>query len=420
MKKWFLIRDNLTNKISYYHIMLLLVTLPFDKFYSQLVFASFGLHTLIHVRKSDWAEVWNIKILTLQSVFFIALISLAYTHYLSIGIADVTRLLLVLLIPFFFALSTFNFSKYRDRLLTVFAFTCVCAIVYLYGRAFYTIMHFHLPFRAIVWDAFINHKFSAPLNIHATFFSLQIAIALVYLLLQLLKDANLSNRAFYIPAIIVLSAGIIQLGSKAILLALLIAIIIGIPLLALQGRKRLRFILLSTIIAAFVISGALKARSFKERYVTELRSDLSETTPEETEDTRLDRWQAATEVIAEHPLIGHGSGSELYILSDKFFAKKLYSAYLFKLNAHNQYLSFLLTSGVIGLLIYLVTLAFGFVTAWLRTDVLFITFMLLIATVSVSESLLNAEKSIYFYALFFSFFVFSIPCSYKKPVVQFA
>jgi O-antigen ligase len=37
MKQLLLINDNNANKVSYYHIMLLMASLPFDRFYSHII-----------------------------------------------------------------------------------------------------------------------------------------------------------------------------------------------------------------------------------------------------------------------------------------------------------------------------------------------------------------------------------------------
>ncbi|PTQ95127.1 O-antigen ligase [Mucilaginibacter yixingensis] len=408
--KLLLTGDSLQNQISYYLIMLLLVTLPFDKFYSQTAFICFAVHTLIHLRCKDLDGLWNIRNLALISVFLITLISLTYTHFFNLGLDELTRLLLVLLIPVFFAINPFNFSKYRDRLLLVFSVVCVGCVLFLYTCAFRRIIYFHLPLKSIFSDTFVNHHFSAPLGIHATFFSLQVAIALVNLLLLAIKETKWLYRCLCAAGMLFLTAGIVQLGSKAILVALVLTVVLAIPILTLRGRARLRFALISAALSAMVIGGALKAKSFKERYVAELKTDFSQnTSTNESADPRLVRWQTAAEIVYKRPILGYGSGAELPLLMDAYFQKKLYSSYLFKLNAHNQYITFLITSGIVGLLFYLCTLGFGFATAYIRHDVMLMTFILLITTVSISESLLNAEKSVYFYALFFSFLVYALP-----------
>jgi O-antigen ligase len=408
MKKLLLIEDTPANKISYYHIMLMLVTLPFDQFFSHVVLLSFALHTLFHVRNVQLKKLLTKPNIIMQSVFYVTLISLVYTKYPALAGIDITRQLAILLFPVLFSLSTFNFSKYRDNLLYVFAIVCALTIIGLYSYAFYIIHYFKLPLKAIFSDLFINHKFSAPINMHATFFSLQIAVAFFYVLTRFINTAVLKHKIYFLILGAILLAGLIQLGSKAVFVVMLIGLIAIVPYFLIAANKRLKYVLITSVLAILVIGAALSVNSFKERYVTDLKTDLSEDpTENESVEPRIVRWQVAMELVKKHPLIGYGAGSELKILGDEYFKDKLYISYLSLLNAHNQYITFLLVTGTIGLLVYVFTLFFGFKTAWQQKDTLFLIFMLLIAMVSLSESLLNAEKGVYFYSFFFSFFIFS-------------
>jgi O-antigen ligase len=111
-------------------------------------------------------------------------------------------------------------------------------------------------------------------------------------------------------------------------------------------------------------------------------------------------------LIKQSPLIGHGAGSEIGLLQEKYFAKKFYSSYLHRLNAHNEYLSYLIKTGICGLAVYLATLVYGFKKSIRKRDVVFFSFMILIAVVSLSENVLDVDKGVMFYSFFFSFFVF--------------
>jgi O-antigen ligase len=409
MKALFWIDDNLNNRISYYHVMLMLVTLPFDQFYSHIVLISFALHTLFHLKKEKLKEIFTQRTLMLQAVFFITLISLSYTLYPATAAIDITRQLVILLFPLFFSLTSLNITKYRDNLLTIFSAVCVVTVAGLYLYAFYLIHYFKLPVRAIFSDLFINHKFSAPINMHATFLSLQIAVAFFFILSQLFKAQASKHKIILIISAVLLLAGIIQLGSKAVLVVILAGVNIAVPYFLISTAKRSRYILITATLSVFIVAGALNISSLKDRYVTGLETDLSNPMANESVEPRIVRWQAAIEVAKQKPIIGYGAGSELHILGDKYFNEKLYISYLHRLNAHNQYISFLLTTGLIGLLVYVVTLYSGFRIAFRENDLLFFVFVLLIAVVSLSESLLNAEKGVYFYSLFFSLFVFSNP-----------
>jgi len=59
MKEIFFIQDTVENKVSYYHLAFFLVALPFDYFYSELILISFGLHTLIHVKKEEFRNIFR-------------------------------------------------------------------------------------------------------------------------------------------------------------------------------------------------------------------------------------------------------------------------------------------------------------------------------------------------------------------------
>jgi O-antigen ligase len=407
MKNIFLIDDTPANKISYYHLMVILAVMPFDQFYSHLVFGSFALHTLINLQKNRLKQLLRLQVLLLQAVFFITLISCCYTNYAAGAAIDVTRQLVILLFPVFFVLTDLDIKKYRDNLMMAFTIICAATIVYLYLHAFIILRYFHLPFKVLFSRSLISHNFSVPINMHATFFSLQISLAFFYLLSLVIKGTT--NKLIYTIGALILLAGIIQLSSKAIFMAILLALNIAVPYFLISSGKRLKYILITTGLSIIVILGVLRTNSFRERYVTDLKNDLTATPtiPDETVEPRIIRWKAALEVAQTAPIIGHGAGSELPVLQDEYFHKKLFSAYVNRLNAHNQYITFLITTGIIGLLVYLATLYYGVDLCFRRNDVLFFVFLLLVAMVSLSESMLNAEKGIWFYAFFLSFFVFS-------------
>ena len=416
MSELFRIEDSLTNKISYYHIMLLMASLPFDMFYSHLILISFAIHTIIHLSKKTFKPLFTLRTLALQSVFFVTLLCIAYTGNPNQAFTELGRRSIIFLVPILFCLSPFDLKKYRSQLLLAFALICTVTIAYLYLDALITIRHFHLPFSMLFSGFFANHNFSEPVKIHATFFSMQVAVALAYLLSVLIKENKFYHKIFYLACCLLLTAGLIQLSSKSVCIALLVIVNIAIPYFLLQGVKRRNFMLVTSSLSVLLIAGILFSNTFRERYITELATDLSPAKANEILDSRLSRWNIVVQLIEKKPIIGYGTGSEVALLHENFFTNKLYNSFLHNLNAHNQYLSFLLKSGIIGLLIYIATLAFGFRISFLQKDLLFIAFMAIITIVSFSENYLDVDKGIIFYAFFFSFFVFS--SEEAKPITQ--
>lgn len=408
MKELFLIKDNLANKISYYHVMLILLSLPFDRFYSHLILASLAIHTIIQYRKASAKPLFNSRTAVLQSVFWVTLISTLYTINFKQSLLEWELYLPVLLFPLIFCFNPLDLKKYRSQLFLTFALGCTATIIYLYFDALATIRHYHLPLSAMLSHAFTNHNFSEPIDMHATFFSLQVAIALIYLLSRLIGEKlSVPNKTFYIICCVILSTGIIQLSSKSIFGALFLVINFAIPYYLLRGNRRKWYFLVSFVLSGIMVIGIVNSHALRDRYWVELKEDLSPSFAGQTVEPRLERWKIAANLIGQSPLIGHGAGSEIGLLQEKYFAKKFYSSYLHRLNAHNEYLSFLIKTGLCGLAVYLATLIYGFKKAIRKRDVVFFSFMILIAVVSLSENVLDADKGVMFYSFFFGFFVFA-------------
>jgi len=403
----FRINDSLTNKISFYHLVLLMASLPFNMFYSHLILISYTVHTLIHLNRSNIKPFFKLRTFALQSVFFITLFSTIYSINRDGAFNEWGKQITILIIPLLFCLNPLDLKKYRDQLFMAFSLVCTVTIACLYADAFITIKHYHLPALNIFTGAFTNHNFSLPIDIHATFFSMQVLLALVYMLSVLTTEKKLLNKVIYLMCSLILTAGLIQLSSKAIFIVSIIAVNAAFPWFLLKGRARLKFILGSAALFAVIAFGIWNMGAFRERYINELKLDMAAPTIGETSDSRLARWGVTMELIKKSPVIGYGAGSEIGLLQDGFFNKKLYDSYLNRLNTHSEYLSITLKSGLIGLLVYLGTLAFGFTISFRKKDLLFFTFMLLIAAVSFSENLLDVDKGIIFYAFFFTFFTFS-------------
>jgi len=179
------------------------------------------------------------------------------------------------------------------------------------------------------------------------------------------------------------------------------------PWFLLHGKRRRWYLLISGALSCILIVGVLNSRALRDRYLSELKEDLSSKFAGQTVEPRLERWEIATKLISKSPVIGYGSGSEIQLLQEQYFAKKFYSSYLHRLNSHNQYLSFLIKTGLWGLSIYLITLTYGFRRAIYKQDIVFFSFIMLMAIVSLSENVLDADKGVMFYSIFLSYFAFA-------------
>ena len=408
MKKLFFINDTLANKISYFFIAFFLIALPFQHFYSEMLLLGFAIHTFIHFDKKRLPALRNKSIWIVASLFFLNLIAIFYSNYKAEGFKNAGHQLGILLFPICLSLNNIDPEKYKLPLLKLFSLTCTVTIVYLYIDAFRIIHYFDLPSSSIFSKSFINHNFSAPIGLHATYLSMYVALSISAFFFLFFSNPGFKNWK-YLFFIVILLAGLIQLSSRSAFIATGIIIVIVVPSLLLHGKKKLQFFMVSLIASLLIIVVITKVDSFRKRYISDLGNDLSDyTDPGNQSESRLLRWNLEWELIQKSPFVGYGSGSEKYILKEKYFEKKFYRSYLLELNAHNQYLSFLINTGFVGLLLYLYILYYGFLSAIKRKDFLLVSFLILIAFVSISENILDVNKGVFFYSFFFTLFLLSI------------
>jgi O-antigen ligase len=407
IKELFLIEDSTANKISYYLILLFLLSLPFDRFYSHLIMIGLFIHTFIHLRKSGIKPIFTWRNLALQSIFLLTVISTFYGADKAQGYQEAGKQALILLIPLLFCLNPIDLGRYRNNFFSIFSIACTLAVVYLFLQALVTINYYHLPLAALFSNAFINHNFSEPFDIHATYFSMQLSLALVYLLSVVLKNSFTKFNIFLLCCCCILTAGIIQLGSKSVYIALLLIFNLAVPYFLMASKKRLPYFLISGAISVLLFVGIYKTEAFKTRYISGLKNDLGVSVSHDLTDPRLARWKVAIGIVSVSPLVGHGAASETELLKAGYFQNKLYYSYLAGLNAHNEFLSLLIKTGIFGLMVYLVTLGFGIIVSIRNKDLMYFAFVTLIFIVSFSENILDVDKGIIYYAFFFSLLYFS-------------
>ncbi|MFC0773508.1 O-antigen ligase family protein [Terrimonas alba] len=404
--KLYKLQDSLRNKISLYHLVLFLMLLPFDRFYSEIIVISFVLHTFIHLSKPRFQQALNWQTLTVYSVFLVSVTALLWTAYVKEGLQDLEHQLVILLFPLAFSVSDLNLVRYKQKLLLLFAATCVATILYLYIDAIRIIIYHHLPLGTLLSSSFLNHNFSAPIGMHATYLSMYVSLSIALLLYSFLKTNSKINRMLLALGMAILLAGLLQLASKSVLIASILFIIPGFISLLPKGIRRKLFIAILLAVLLVTTLAITKIEPLKERYIAEMKEDMGNVSIQnKILEPRIIRWQSALPLIKNRPVFGYGSGSEKELLKEQYFENKLYNSYLHELDIHNQYLSFLIRSGIVGLLIFLATLFAGFNLAWRNKDAVFMSFMTLISIVSLSENILAVNKGIFFYAFFFSLFM---------------
>jgi O-antigen ligase len=404
--EFFRLGDSVSNRISFWHMLLFLAFLPFDRFYSEVVLISFCIHTAIHIRSFEGLQRKLPKILLLQSFYLLTLYGTMYTINKSQAFSDLGRLLAILLFPLIFAVNKINLKRYRSLLMTGFALVNTLTILYLFVHAILVIRYNHMPFASLFTPFFINHNFSEPIDMHATYLSLFVALSLVYMFDVFMQGRKVKSKSLPFVSMMILAAGLVQLGSKSVIFALIIIANIIIPFYYVKKASRARVFISTVSTTILFIIAIASFDNYQRRFIGGLKSDLEiSQVGNATADPRLARWELALDIIKRSPVVGFGSGDEVDLLKEAYFNQRLYTSYLHHLNTHNQYLAVALKFGAVGLVVFLFTLLYGFILAIRRKDLLMLAFMILVSVVCMSENILDVNKGIFFYAFFFSYFL---------------
>jgi O-antigen ligase len=416
MKNPLSINDSLPNKISFYLLVLFPALLPFDQFYSELALASFFIHTLIHARKNDYRRLFRKEVLLLISVFLLTAVFTLSSDNQQEAWRLWMRQLAILFLPISLFLNPIPLWQYARSIFVIFGIVCTAAVLYLYYDALSVIRYFHLPFSSLFSSHFMNHQFADPLEIHATYLSLYVFLSLVAFIHYYFLEQNKPRKALFAVGSFILLAGLIQLGSRAIMIAFLLVSCLIIPFWLNKKKRAYYFRLFILAFSVFILT-LIFFKSFQDRFLYTLQQDLTgESAGLKTTDSRMQRWIVAYDVVKDSPFVGHGTGDEVDLLREQYFKHHLFDAYLNRLNAHNQYISFLLMGGFVALSVYLYLLLFGLRLSIRSKNFLFLGFIVLLLVVSFSENYLLRNKGIFFYSFFFSLFVRIETMTQREPV----
>ena len=131
---------------------------------------------------------------------------------------------------------------------------------------------------------------------------------------------------------------------------------------------------------------------------------------------RLEYLKAGREIIKSHFWLGVGTGD----VNDAFMAQYKKDGSLlepkFRRRAHNQYMTFFITLGVIGFILCMVTFIYPFVFARAYNNFLALVFLLIALLSMINEDTLENHAGVTFIAIFYALFIFGI--KHKRDITE--
>lgn len=403
-------REEQKNKILEYSLLSfgLFPILP-DRIKGLPVILLLFFSMLFFFRKRKTNLNWK-RFLVLSSLYFCWAYSLLYTENIERGIKVLTETrVTVLLIPLAFMFLHSNndvlTSGLWNRFKRVFAFsTLAFSILYvLYIPLMPTDPDPFFQFPSVFF--FRNCIEHLPIiGMEPIYAALCLGIAIIFIVSEYLDTKKLS--LLNVSMFLIFLGILIVISSKMTLLAL--AIILGfVMVMTIKSKKQKTILIMASVLGMIALFNVptIKQRSsefFQKETYTEYKRHNSTS-------IRLTVLRCAFEVSGKNWLLGVGVGDVKNELVE-CYEDISYDLVERRYNSHNQYVSVLLATGIIGFLIFLIFWAYNIKWAFQSKDLSYSLILIFFGLQLASENLLERQNGVllfYYLICFLSFLYYS-------------
>jgi O-antigen ligase len=348
--------------------------------------------------KTPKKEVLFRPFLILSSLFFIYILSFAFSSNLTYGLKKIETSLSLIVVPMCYFLLLrkypFDFDIVKRNFQKVFFTANV-----VYGAlAGYLIQFYRSPKFLFTDASFIRSAISdIPLiGEHPTYVSIFFSLALMCGFSLATDLKNRLSKLLVVLGMLFITGILLAIMSKGIIIAL-IASIFPIWLLRLKGNSKIWILVGLTIVLAIILSIPRQNNRFYELVDKQSfeKTDINNSTS-----VRFHIFKASIQLIKESPVFGYGIGDVQDELDAKYSSMGL-NLPKSKFNSHNQFLFICLNSGLMGLLIFLFSIAYVFKTALLKRDYFFLGILVFFLVAFLFENVLSRQSGV----ILFSFLI---------------
>ncbi|MCF7566776.1 O-antigen ligase family protein [Sabulilitoribacter arenilitoris] len=336
--------------------------------------------------------------------FLMYLISLSWTDNLQVGLKYVEKTLsfcvlpiaIFILKPFKTTLQIRNFNKI---FVIASAFSVVITMIYLLFNTDNIFNQQNTYFANIKLREAI--ELTPVIGEHAIYFSLIMAVALLLLFYN-----RFQNRWLNVFLSLLFITGIIIASSKGVILSILL---VGI-LLAFQEIKNKRKVVVVVLLSFFGLGVITYLSPIKER-VNEIVS-TKHIYPKgdyyNSFNLRMAIYNCSFSLIKGTPIMGYSPGDIQQELNECYKKFNTNAFHKTNYNTHNQYLDYILSFGVIGLVIILFSFAYFLRIAIINKNKEYLNFLILFYLVFLTENILVRNTGIVLFTTFNCLFAYSI------------
>lgn len=365
---------------------------------------------ILSFKKDTWRTFPERKTLLLSiSLYIWILIGLTYTMNLEAGLLKIQTQFSFLLFPLLLGKKKIG-PETREKYFKYFIWGVALATLICFANALYRYNALGSAYMVDEFSRKVNiftyKEFSKILDLHPAYFSLYLGTALFYILHKYNKWGKPLVMLKALSFILLFTITLFLTSSKAGIYLFTILLVGFVLYWLIKGGKRKVILLLGTLVSigaiiAYLISPLpFKRLVYAWSSVQQVSSEKH--TVNESTSIRLDLWRLSFEVAKESPIIGYGTGSVQNALNERCIDFRFFSEceLLRNKNSHNQYLNFLLSNGMVFLLIFAIMLGGWLVRAIRVKDEMAVFFLLMLSLNFLFESLLQRERGVVFFMLF--------------------
>lgn len=332
----------------------------------------------------------NIKFTWSVIIFFFLAVIALLLDFSGSNIKIFEKYYSFLLIPVIFLSNPQFFKKEISNIFKALIIGVAMSLVICLSNTIYEMIVNNEPLSYFFRWRHMNSQFTEIIGIHPSYLGLFMSISIYYILFHK-PFSKIWNTLLFL----FLFFELFQIAARISIIVSIIFILIYV-LKRLKSNKKL--MLLIILMAAFVIS-------FFYKNASEVMMDRLFSVEKIVKDKRFNRWEVSYEVFKEKPFLGYG----LSRINDKrlstYWENGDINAFLYKYNAHNQFLEYLVINGILGGIVYIVV--FGFLVYSSLREYLYLFSVIFIAffIANLTDSLMQRILGIEFYSLFASLYL---------------
>ena len=389
--------------------LLILIGLSFLSIYPIIPFKFeglsvivFGLCSLIYSIITEKNKRYKKTFLVVSVLYFVLLISALFSTNISEGLKKMETMLSLVVFPIIFYLllgeSKLDFPKIKDIFLKSYYISSLvfCVISFYLFTTYQNPKYLFLDsnfFRMAIFD----NQYFGDHPIYVSIF-LSIAIIFGFSFFDIKRKYTWQNFSILISQICLIIL-LFLLMSKGVIIALMLVLIT--QLFRYNKIKKIHILSLIIVLSLFFVLVPEKNNRFKEIINLSSYEVLDENN---STSIRVIIYKCGIENLLNNFLMGVGIGDvqeKLDLCYDQKqvnFTKGMY-------NSHNQFLFVWLSSGVIGILVFIYFLAYYFKKAIHYDDQIMISILILYCVVFLFENVLSRQSGVIFFSFLVNFFL---------------